>query len=495
MRGLWLSGLTLAVLGLWSGCSSSSTNVGSSSGGASSGGSAGADASLGGASGSSGDASLDVPAPACDLNEKPDSQAVFVSAQGSDTTGDGSLDKPLATLGQAIKLAANSSAKLVVADQGTYKESVAFDAKVAGVAIRGGFKKAGGVWSRDCDASARQKTVIDSPTNVGVRIDNVSAKLETLTVLTKAKPARVSGAAGESQYGVFVTGDDAIVALTDVRVVGGGGGDGGSAVKLVASAPVTCDGLTGCGDGANGSPGTVGTDAPASTFGLTGHLPGNGGDGTPSSSGKNGVAGKDDGATKTGCHAQSGCAGVCKDNNCGAIGGTSSVKGAQGKCGCGGLGGQSGGGGWGGGASVALFVSGKGVVTVAFSELTSHSGGAGSPGKAPTAGLSGTDGTKGASVTCYTNCYSASPCGNCEQNSEVAGGGTKGLPGGKGGDGMPGGNGAGGASIAIVRVGGALVTLSDGSVANPGKGGLGAGSAPAGKSAKELILSADGGAG
>ena len=494
MRGLLLSGLTVAVLGLWSGCSSSSTNVASGgSGGSDGGGASGSGGAVGGASGSGGDASVDVPAPACDPNAKPDGQAVFVSPDGDDTTGSGSMDKPLKTLGQALKLAANSGPKLVVADQGNYKESVTFDSKVAGVAVRGGFKKTGSLWARDCDAAARQKTVIDSPTNVGVRVENVAAKLETLSVQTKAKGATASGAAGESQYGVFVTGDDASVSLTDVRVVAGAGGDGGDAVKLVASTPVTCDGLAGCGNGGSGTPGTAGTDAPASTFDLAGHLPGNGADGKPSSSGSNGMAGKDDGTTKTGCHSP-GCAGVCSSGTCGALGTAFSVKGEKGKCGCGGLGGTSGGGGWGGGASVALFVSGKGVVTVAFSELASQVGGKGSAGKAGAIGLEGTDGSKGANVTCHTNCYSASPCGNCEQNSEIAIGGAKGGLGGKGGDGKPGGNGAGGPSVAIVRVGGAVVTLSDGSLPNPGKGGFGAGSAPAGKSASELILSADGGA-
>lgn len=493
MRGLWLSGLTVAVLGLWSGCSSSSTNVASGgSGGSDGGGSSGSGGAVGGASGSGGDASVDVPSPACDSNEKPDGQSVFVSPEGDDTTGSGSMDKPLKTLGQALKLAANSGPKLVIADQGTYKESVTFDAKVAGVAVRGGFKKTGSLWARDCDAAARQKTVIDSPTHVGVRVENVAAKLETLSVQTKAKGTSAPGAAGESQYGVFVTGDDASVSLTDVRVVAGAGGDGGDAVKLIASTPVTCDGLNGCGSGGDGAPGTTGADAPASTFDLAGHLPGNGADGKPSSSGGNGTAGKD-ATPKAGCM-DKGCTGDCV-SFCGTLGTPHPVSGGKGTCGCGGLGGNSGGGGWGGGASVALFVSGKGVVTVAFSELTSLSGGKGSSGREATGGLPGSLGSKGIDQACWGTCSKPGTCGDCAQGSTVATGGVAGGLGGKGGDGKPGGNGAGGPSVAIVRVAGAVVTLSDGSLPNPGKGGLGAGNAPAGKSVSELILAADGGAG
>lgn len=498
---------SFCVLGfhLGSACSSSTTNDGTGGGGAAgmaaSGGAGGTDAASGGAGGasggSSGDAALDVPAvdtgaPACDPTEKPDPSAVYVSPDGDDNTGSGSPEKPLASLGQAIKLAAASASKLVIANQGTYKESVVIDAAVAGVSVRGGFERTGSVWDRDCDPMARQKTVIDSPSTIGVRVDGVQAKLQTLTVLTKATGATTSGKAGESQYGVFVTGDSASVSLVDVRVVAGSGGDGGDAVKAISSQATPCDGLTNCSTGGAGLDAAAGSDAPASTFDPSGHVPGNGGDASTAESGKNGTAGLDDGTTKTGCHSP-GCAGVCSSGTCAPLGSSFSVKGAKGTCGCGGVGGLSGGGGWGGGASVALFVAGKGVVTVAFSELTSQKGGKGSAGKAAAAGAIGTDGAKGATATCHTTCYSASPCGNCEQSSELASGGTKGGMGGKGGDGKPGGNGAGGASIGIVRVGGALVTLSDGSVSNPGQGGLGAGSAPAGQSATELIVAADGG--
>ena len=491
MRALWSMGLLVAVGSLWSGCSSSSTNPASTGGAGGIGGAGGADAAVGGSSGSAGDASVDVPAPTCDPSEKPDSKAVFVSPNGDDTTGSGSEDKPLASLGQAIKVAAASALKLVIADQGTYKEGVTIDSKVAGVAIRGGYQRTGSVWSRDCDPQARKKTVIDSPSNIGVRINDVEARLETLTVLTKATGATSAGASGESQYGVFVTGDDASVSLIDVRVVAGAGGDGGAALKTIPASVAACNGLTNCGNGAAGTQGAAGSDAPPAAFDPSGHLPGNGEDAKPASPGKNGAAGQA-GGTKAGCMGK-GCAGVCSDQNCAAYGPQHQETGGTGTCGCGGPGGASGGGGWGGGASVALFVAGKGVVAVAFSELTCLDGGKGSPGKSGEPGSVGANGGKGADTTCWGACSSEATCGNCAQAQTTAGGGAKGGPGGTGGDGARGGDAAGGPSIAVVRIGGALVTLSNGSLPNPSKGGLGAGNAPAGKSANELILSADGG--
>ncbi len=371
----------------------------------------------------------------------------------------------------------------MVLDQGSYAESPTLDVK--GITIRGGFKRLGSAWERDCAADARLKTVIDSPTNVGLTVVDVAASLRTLSVLTKAEGASVADAPGESMYGVRVSGDAAVVDLVDVRVVAGKGGAGGSVTTTLPGASVSCDGVTDCAGGADAAGAKDGEPAPAGSFDSSGFSPGDGTDGIPGTAGGNGTVGTT-GKSHSACMDQ-GCAGDCV-SNCIALGSGHSVEGAHGLCGCGGQGGPAGGGGRGGGASIALFVSGKGVVKASYTELTAQDGGAGSSGHAGAVGKPGAAGAKGASKTCWGACFKPQTCGNCLQDSMEAAGGDPGGNGGKGSPGGSGGGGAGGPSISVVRLSGALVVLEDGSFGAHGKGGSGAGSAPAGEASDDFAV-------
>lgn len=446
--------------------------------------------------GSDADAGLDDAADAdaataCDPNESPTS-GIFVSPAAA-PGGDGSAALPFSTIKAALDAAAGNVATVYL-DQGTYPEPVDFAAKHAGIVVRGGFTRTGSVWKRDCSADARAKTVIASPAAVGVHVGQLATPsgLRTLSVFSKATGSSVDGKAGESCYGVAVTGAGTHFTLHDVAVTAGTGGAGGLASAIVAADKVACgDLVTSCADGAKGADGASAGATPAGTFNPGGYQPGNGGDAHPGDTGHNGTPGTSGVSASCKYPGCSGGGGLCATLFCGNVGSQQTVTAGPGTCGCGGKGGDGGGGGFGGGASVAVFVAGAGAqVDVVSSALVAKNGGNGSQGVPGQGGASGTAGVQGASASCPGACESVKKSNdqcNCEQpSSTTLAGGAAGGNGGHGGLGGDGGGGSGGPSYAVVRVGGALVSAVASST-TPGQGGSGA-NAPNGGSGAELVV-------
>ncbi|MEB2312079.1 MAG: hypothetical protein OZ921_18945 [Sorangiineae bacterium] len=461
-------------------------------GGGAAGGSGGTAGSSGGATGGSGGAAGGSGGAAggasCDPAETVGS-GVFASPTGSDGTGDGSAGSPLATVGQALKLAATGD-KVVYLDRGTYKEQVTADGTNGGVVIRGGWWRDGTEWKRDCASEARSQTVIESPTNTGVRVEGVSLSLETLTVKTKANGHSPANGAGETLYGVFVTGGTAKLTLTDVHVAPGVGGRGGAVSATLPGLTRDCDGLNNCANGASADDADASDPAEAGVFVKAGYVPGDGEDGHPGNAGNNGTPGNN-GVPVSGCRYHDNCAGSCADGCQSPNVSTSPVVGGTGKCGCGGAGGPAGKGGRGGGGSVALFAAGPCTILVTRSLLAAGRGGDGSAGLAGSDGEDGKTGSAGASAQCWGDCAPVA-CGQqgggCTQSFKSVDGGSPGTAGGKGGKGGKGGGGSGGPSLAIVRVAGATVQRDAASQATFVAGGAGIEGAPNGEAKVERIV-------
>lgn len=113
----------------------------------------------------------DVSPPPCDPAEKPDPAAVFVSGStGNDSSGDGSSATPYKTLYKALVSAKVKLAPKIVLDQGTYGEPVVIGDTDFPLTIEGGWRRIGTAWSRACEPSARDLTLIQSPSAVGVAV-------------------------------------------------------------------------------------------------------------------------------------------------------------------------------------------------------------------------------------------------------------------------------------------------------------------------------------
>src|SRR5687768_5338223 len=144
----------------------------SAQGGSSAGGAAGDSGLMGGEGGQAGgpvvtcDASLAPEEDTCVIDE---TYGVFVSPAGDNDEGDGSRDKPFATLGKAIE-AATESGKRVYAcggDGGTFSERVTIGEDQSGLEIFGGF---------DCDDwtyGGVAKTNVVSPTPLALHVLNL----------------------------------------------------------------------------------------------------------------------------------------------------------------------------------------------------------------------------------------------------------------------------------------------------------------------------------
>lgn len=409
----------------------------------------------------------DVPiGPPCSPAELPAAGAVFVSVgSGNDGTGDGSALTPFKTIAKGILLAKSRAAPAIVLDQGIYTEAVILQDLDAGLVVQGGWKRLGAVWSRVCDANARDLTLIQSPASVGVGVQNAKKRsgLQHLTVTTKAV-ADVGG----SSMGVVVRGQS-LFFLDDVVVLASKGGAGAATPDTPAAASPTCDPFTGCTTAsATGGNGANGAGAKAGTFTFDGFVAGNGGDGTVGGNGTNGTPGAAGTSSGTdecnwGCSGSSGCNGSLKTTK---LGGT-------GKCGCGGIGGPFGKGGKGGGASLGLFVHGSlAAVDVVRSVVTAADGGNGQNGGAGAGPSSPTKGAVGEVTLCYNSGCTGdvSACYYAGTPKSLPGGsaGGDGKTGGKGGDG---GGGAGGPSYAIVHVGSGTVSVDSASKLSYGKGG------------------------
>jgi hypothetical protein len=396
---------------------------------------------------------------------------VFVSVDdGDDAGGTGTPAAPVKTLTKALAIAVATSKTTVVLDQGTYPETITLASQHDGLTITGGWEKTGTVWERDCSAAARQKTLLQSGTMVGLSVIDTTKKisLHTMSVQASGTSPAADNEAGASCYGILASGAAVALALDDVVVQACKGENGGLGNKDLLPPEPDCTQLTGahCKDGAVGSAGTEVSSAEAGTYTAQGYSPAGGTDGLTGSQGQNGTPGTD-GTSATcvnmGC---SGGAGACGGLFCGNANGSASVTATAGKCGCGGRGGAAGAGGPGGGGSFGIFATGATtVISLTGSVIESSAGGDGSAGQTGGAGSDGGDAIDGVGASCGGDCTSVNKGNNqcnCEQPSTYwLAGGKKGGPGGKGGLGGPGGGGSGGPSIAVVRHGGATV-LADG---------------------------------
>lgn len=416
-------------------------------------GSGGRDANDGSSGGSSGggdagcDGDADVPSQPCLVNE---TDGIFVSPTGNDTTGQGTRAVPLKTIGAGIASAISKSFKNVFVCAGTYPEHLVVGAAQDGVGVYGGF---------DCTAWTHTNTP-----SVKVQPSTVGYALE-LDLLTKGATfedmefdAKDGVNAGDSSIAVFAN-QSANVSLARVIVSAGNGVTGSNGIAgsnyTAAAAPSGNDatGIQGgasvpcsCADGENGSGGAGGSVGPPAISGvsgapaLDGGQSGHSGDscqgvgtggtganspdapalslqtsfGTLSSAGW--ISAKGRGGT-TATIAQGGGGG-------GANTGSDSTKGGGGSGGCGGCGGGGGSGGGGGGSSIAI-ISYQSTVFVATSTIESGNGGTGGTGGGGQAGQGPGD------------------------HGQGTGNGCTGGPGGNGGGGSGAGGGAGGLSLAI----------------------------------------------
>jgi hypothetical protein len=254
---------------------------------------------------------------------------------------------------------------IVYVAAGLYTEKLTL---VGGVIVQGGWHWDGGPrWSFDCGSAPESVVIVQAPSTSNMTIDASSddgmTTLSTLTVLSKAASAVQPG---ESLYGVFATGVNTVLALTDVVVTmqAGGAGQAGATGGVGSTAPGPCA----VGDGASatisGAEGTAGSDGTLSSTGFT--TPPPGGTGGSGVAGDNGAAG---GAPVSVMY--SACASV---NPCTVEQAT--CAGGYGVNGCGGSGGLGGGGGAAGGSSVALFAY-DATVTVTAGALRAGTGATG----------------------------------------------------------------------------------------------------------------------
>ncbi len=434
----------------------------------------------------------------CDSNEKPVGTAIYVSEKsGSDDTGNGSADLPFKTIGvKALNLAKANGATVIVLDEGTYGEVLNLDAAgfTKGLSIDGAWSRTGASWARDCAKERRDKTLLQSPEAIGVRVSNAGGAiaLSNLTITTSPPGTTPIDATGTSRYGVFAD-KGAIVSLSNVTVRAQPGESGGATSPVAISSTLPCNGVTDC----EGSP-VVGMDQPAAAMPMPGTLDSTGylaSDGIVGLKGGDGDNGTDGGAPNKGMSCASGC-GNSGDNCNGGVVTTDTVSSSPGKCGCGGAGGLAGKQGHGGGASVAIFATGAGTtISVRYSDLVASAGGDGSKGGPGNAGAGGSNGVVGQSAQCYTNgfcrigtcpscgCYCKGNwdvgCGGSAPVPVVVQGGNAGGPGKAGGRGSDASGGAGGPSFTFVPHGGAQIVVAD-SRRTFGAGGAGGGASPPG---------------
>ena len=214
-----------------------------------------------------------------------DALGIFVSPDGTDSATCGSRAAPCKTVNNGLLRAATVDTKGVVyVAAGVYVEAIVLR---GGILLAGGFQVVGSEWTFVCGDAGASLTTIQAPPdkNITVLADGLAApaKITTLTIRSKAGAA----APGESLYGVFARGASTSLALDDVIVVVGDGGDGvmGNAGDAGASASGNCP----PGDGGAGAPSTApGAGGDGGALGPSGYSAANGGTGASGASGSNG---------------------------------------------------------------------------------------------------------------------------------------------------------------------------------------------------------------
>ncbi|HMI89474.1 MAG TPA: hypothetical protein VK550_35610 [Polyangiaceae bacterium] len=380
---------------------------------------------------------------------------IFVSPQGSDTTGAGIRAAPYKTLMKAMQSANGNVMRVYACDEGSgYTDALTIDVTFDGMSLYGGFECT--TWTYATTRRAR----VHPASGVALNVKGLSAGLRIEDFEFDA----VDASAGESSIGAIV--DTAVnVVLRRVKIFTGKGGAGADGVSGANGADAPSVGVQ--QQGAFAKCPTQLTEESGGTWGgssLCGSRGGNGGNskrGLPGAPGHSGIPTSNITTPNLGTggapgeNGEDGAKG--SDGNAGPPGLTSSegffsVSGyTVGQSGGNGLDGYPAQGGGGGGASNA-----SGLCIGA-------SGGPGGMGGC--GGALGTGGgSAGASVALLT-WMSAMTLDDCELAASAGGSGGKGGNGGKGGAGKPGG------------VGGAAYTGDAGASADggagPGKGGDG----------------------
>jgi hypothetical protein len=391
-----------------------------------------------------------------------DALAVFVSPTGNDTTGAGTMESPVATLGKGITLAQTTGNHRVIACAATYGEVVSLTgtATAAGVALFGGVacpgSDAGAAWTYTGAKAVVAPTEVTLGTSTAaLNVLDVSAAVSVTDVEVDAPTLAVSAPAGTSSVAAFVS-NAGNVSFARVKLVaasvtapavtglagatpttaipapenGTDGADGGTAVTCHC-ANSNADTVGGAGGTDNG-PGNAGTpNLGGGTAGLANVTCGNGGQGGNGDNAQAATSGA--GATSYGTLTASGwtpaagLAGASGGPGQGGGGGNSqAAAGVGGGGACGGCGGNPATPGQGGGSSIALLSFAS---TVTLNGCTLATGNA-ENGGAGAVGQQGGGGGGGGGANALGGC----PGGN----------------GGKGGTGAASGGGAGGLSVGVV---------------------------------------------
>jgi hypothetical protein len=412
---------------------------------------------------------------------------VFVSTGGSDTTGNGSMTMPYATISHALANLGTSTAVYVC--NGPYMDQITVS---AGLSLYGGLTCKGGDWQYVAKSFS---TITGTAPSFALEVDAGSATVDVEDL--QFVGANASAASGSS-IAVWVNATPGVTlqrvhGTGGTAVAGTAGSNGSASPNYAGTAPngTNASGVTpgpavtnvctdtsesiggGGGNGgtlaSGGNPGQVAesTPIPAGNTGAGGILLdscGTGGTGLNGSDGPGGTAGM--GALTSGVYVLAASAwqpsagtagqnGTAAQGGGGGTGATHVAAGGGGGGGAGGCGGTAGGLGTGGGASIGLLLVNSAITLTSsvFTGGTAGNGGVGGNGEAgQSPGLAGVPSSPG-----------------CE------GGG-----GGYGGGGGGGGGGAGGLSVGVAYVGstppsyGGDSTLSGSStVAAAGGGGTG----------------------
>ncbi|WP_437279884.1 hypothetical protein WME90_04825 [Sorangium sp. So ce375] len=430
--------------------------------------------------------------------------AVFANAS-AEAGGDGTKDKPYASLGEAI---ANANGKRVLAcASGAFPESVTIGAEVE---VIGGFDcGAGWTWSAEARSALEgpadeialtltegasgakvrgfavraASATLPGGSSIGVAVADVEAELAQVDVTagdgmdgengatpTEAPQAGAPAGAVGNACGLVLGGDPGVTTCEDGGTTGGRGGRGGTpgmdegnGQRGEDGAPMPEPnpdeyGLGGAGqtnaagncrrgeDGEPGGAGVAGLAGSSTTLTLTGIA---GGDGDTGTSGKKGQGGGGGGGAKSGLFCRPGADIV---EGPGASGGGG---------GAGGCGGKGGGGGKAGGSSVGILSLGTKLV---LTDVTVAVGKAGKGGD----GASGQPGALGGA-------------GSAGGDRSGLGESIPGCDGGRGGRGGLGGSGAGGRGGHAVGIAYAAAPSEALAVTfTPGTAGDGGNAAPGG---------------
>jgi len=429
--------------------------------------------------------------PTCDPAVVPDAEhGVFADAMnGDDVLGTGDPGAPVQTVVKALALAAAKVKPSVYLAPGIYTGIATLHAGSA-IYVEGGWLHGAlGSWTRNCDATAREGTVLSAVVANGV------GGLRSLTVRAENGSSNI---AVRVAAGTLKIRDCALLA-----------GDARNASAGLDGAP----GLAGaignaCTNGAAGIPAAPATNSAGGSFAAAGTFqPGSGGTATVTSdqNGRDGSAAAPATCTIGQCRtdtvfrADPYCGSYtstypCNPHSCGCsfFGGCDTcydtcyqtnyiscnvpvscswiptgTQTVSGTCGQGGRAGSPGGGGGGGGASVALVIASGASVDVVGSSFAAKHGGGGARGGA--GGPGGPGGVGQAQSCAQTNCWNPPPCGTTSTPMFSS-------PGGRGGDGAAGpagGSGAGGPSYGIVKLGTAGLTIDAASTISFDEGGAG----------------------